>query len=103
MKTLRRSAESSSRRLPGLALPDRGEMPVPTIADIDAEGRLEIIASLKDGIDRERQVLVCAVPGSSTTACTGPNKDAVLRASTQTTAGMAVMGHAQSHGESRTF
>jgi hypothetical protein len=55
-----------------LALPDRGAMPVPTIADIDADGELEIIVSLKDGIDRERQVLVYTVPGSSTNCLTWP-------------------------------
>ncbi len=48
-----------------VALPDRGGMPVPTIADIDGDGTLEIVVSLKDGVDRERQVLVFNVPGSS--------------------------------------
>jgi hypothetical protein len=48
-----------------LPLPDRGAMPVPTIADIDGDGTLEIVVSLKDGVDRERQVLVFNVPGSS--------------------------------------
>jgi outer membrane protein assembly factor BamB len=45
-------------------LPDRGAMPVPTIADIDGDGTLELVVSLKDGVDRERQVLVFNVPGS---------------------------------------
>ena len=40
-------------------------MPVPTIADIDGDGTLEIVVSLKDGEDRERQILVYRVPGSS--------------------------------------
>jgi hypothetical protein len=48
-----------------VALPDRGAMPVPTIADIDGDGTLELVVSLKDGVDRERQVLVFNVPGSS--------------------------------------
>jgi hypothetical protein len=55
-----------------LALPDRGAMPVPTIADIDGDGELEIIVSLKDGIDRERQVLVYTVSGSSTNCLPWP-------------------------------
>src|SRR5690606_35094875 len=49
-----------------IPLPDRGAMPVPTVADIDGDGTLEIVVSLKDGIDRERQVLVYSVPGSGT-------------------------------------
>ncbi|MEQ8459727.1 MAG: VCBS repeat-containing protein [Sandaracinaceae bacterium] len=49
-------------------LPGRGAMPVPTIADVDGDGALEIVVSLKDGDDRERQVLVYTVPGS-TDAC----------------------------------
>jgi len=48
-----------------LPLPDRGAMPVPTIADVDGDGTLEIIVSLKDGVDRERQVLVYNVARSS--------------------------------------
>ncbi|MFC1591165.1 FG-GAP repeat domain-containing protein [Thermodesulfobacteriota bacterium] len=47
------------------ALPGRGVMPVPTIADADGNGTLEIILSLKDGEDRVQQVLVYTVPGSS--------------------------------------
>jgi hypothetical protein len=46
-------------------LPDRGGMPVPTIADIDGDGVLEILVSLKDGEDRERAVVVYRVPGSA--------------------------------------
>jgi hypothetical protein len=49
-----------------VALPDRGAMPVPTIADIDGDGRLEIVVSLKDAVDKQRQVLVYAVPASGT-------------------------------------
>lgn len=48
-----------------VALPERGAMPVPTIADIDGDGTLEIVVSLKDGVDRERQVPVFSVPGSA--------------------------------------
>lgn len=46
-------------------LPGRGAMPVPTIADVDGDGALEIVVSLKDGEDRERAVLVFTVPGST--------------------------------------
>ena len=34
-----------------LLLPDRGAMPVPTVADADGNGTLEIVVSLKDGVD----------------------------------------------------
>src|SRR6185295_13545267 len=56
---------ADGRVLHRLPLPDRGAMPVPTIADVDGDGTLEIVVSLKDGVDRERQVLVFNVPGSS--------------------------------------
>jgi hypothetical protein len=49
-----------------LPLPDRGAMPVPTIADIDGDGHLEIVVSLKDAVDKQRQVLVYTVPESGT-------------------------------------
>ena len=49
-----------------IPLPDRGAMPVPTIADIDGDGQLEIVVSLKDGVDKQRQVLVYTVPESGT-------------------------------------
>jgi hypothetical protein len=48
-----------------IALPKRGAMPVPTIADVDKDGPLEIIVSLKDGEDQVRQVQVYTVAGSS--------------------------------------
>lgn len=47
------------------ALPGRGSMAVPTIADVDANGSLEIVVDLKGGEDREPQILVFTVPGSA--------------------------------------
>lgn len=47
-----------------VALPARGAMAVPTIADVEGDGQLEIIVSLKDSPD-DIQVLVFTVPGSS--------------------------------------
>jgi hypothetical protein len=46
-------------------LPGRGAMPVPTIADVDGDGTLEIVVSLKTGEDRVRSALVFQVPGST--------------------------------------
>jgi len=40
-------------------------MPVPTIADVDGDGTLEIVVSLKDAVDGVRSALVYIVPGSS--------------------------------------
>jgi hypothetical protein len=57
--------DAGGNRLHALALPGRGAMPVPTIADVDADGQLEIIVSLKDGVDGVQQVLVYTVAGSS--------------------------------------
>lgn len=48
-----------------LPLSGRGAMPVPSIADVDGDGQLEIIVSLKDSIDGEEQVRVYTVPGSA--------------------------------------
>lgn len=48
-----------------LALPDRGAMPVPTLADADADGTLDIVVSLKDTDRGKPQVLVYKVPGAS--------------------------------------
>lgn len=55
-----------------IELPDRGAMPVPTIADVDGDGTLEIVVSLKDGVDKQRQVLVYNVPGSGTKCLAWP-------------------------------
>ncbi|OQX99936.1 MAG: hypothetical protein B6I20_09480 [Bacteroidetes bacterium 4572_117] len=48
-----------------IALPKRGAMPVPTIADVDGDNQLEIIVSLKDGEDKLRMVQVYTVAGAS--------------------------------------
>jgi len=62
-----------------IELPDRGAMPVPTVADVDGDGTLEIVVSLKDGVDRERQVLVYSVPGSGTRCLPWPTGRGNLR------------------------
>lgn len=56
--------DAGGNELYKLSLPGRGAMPVPTVADVDGDGSLEIVVSLKDGEDGVRQVLVYTVPGS---------------------------------------
>ena len=55
-----------------IALPGRGAMPVPTIADADGDGTLDIVVSLKGGEDREPQTLIYRVPASSTNCLPWP-------------------------------
>ncbi len=57
--------DAAGNGLHKIALPKRGAMPVPTIADVDGNGTLEILVSLKDGEDKTRQVMVYTVPGST--------------------------------------
>jgi len=51
--------------LHALPLPRRGAMPVPTVADVDGDGQVEIVVSLKDAEDQVESVRVYTVPGSS--------------------------------------
>lgn len=60
-------------------LPGRGAMAVPTIADVDADGDLDITVSLKDGEDGVRQVEVYEVPGSSANCLLWPTGRGNLR------------------------
>ncbi len=62
-------------------LPDRGAMPVPTIADVDQDGTLEITVSLKDAVDRERQVLIYTVASSAANCLPWPTGRSNLRRS----------------------
>lgn len=53
-------------------LPTRGAMPVPTIADVDGNGTLEIVVSLKDAEDRVESVRIYTLPGSGTNCLLWP-------------------------------
>ncbi len=58
--------DAGGNELHRITLGQRGAMPVPTIADVDNDGDLDIVVSLKDGEDRVRQVEIYEVPGSTT-------------------------------------
>jgi len=47
-------------------------MPVPTIADVDNDGDLDIVVSLKDAQDKVRSVVVYEVTGSSANCLAWP-------------------------------
>lgn len=55
-----------------IPLPRRGAMPVPTLADVDGDGTVEIVVSLKDAEDKVESALVYTVPGSSTNCLLWP-------------------------------
>jgi hypothetical protein len=59
-------ADAGGTILHRLALPGRGSMAVPTLADVDGNGTLEVVVNLKDGEDRKWSGLVFTVPGSTT-------------------------------------
>ncbi|MGC4086830.1 MAG: VCBS repeat-containing protein [Polyangiaceae bacterium] len=70
---------AAGKLLHQIALPDRGAMPVPSIADVDGDGDLEVVVSLKDAVDKMRQVFVYTVPGSSTNCLPWPTGRGNLR------------------------
>jgi hypothetical protein len=57
--------DASGNQLHRVPLPRRGAMPVPTLADIDNNGTVEIVVSLKDAEDKVESVLVYTVASSS--------------------------------------
>jgi hypothetical protein len=71
--------DAKGKQLHKLALPKRGAMPVPTIADIDGDGTLEILVSLKDGEDKLQQLIAYTVPGSSDNCLLWPTGRGNLR------------------------
>ena len=57
--------DASGKQLHRIALPKRGAMPVPTLADVDGDGTVDIVVSLKDAEDKVESVQVYRVPGSA--------------------------------------
>jgi hypothetical protein len=58
--------DASGKQLHRIALGGRGAMAVPTLADVDGDGALEIVVSLKDAVDKVESVRVYGVAGSGT-------------------------------------
>jgi hypothetical protein len=58
--------DGGGNKLHEIPLPGRGAMPVPTLADVDNNGTVEIVVSLKDAKDKVENVQVFTVPSSST-------------------------------------
>ncbi len=64
--------DASGNELHRVPLPRRGAMPVPTLADIDNNGTVEIVVSLKDAEDHVESVLVYTVDSSSVNTLAWP-------------------------------
>jgi hypothetical protein len=58
--------DAGGNALHQIPLPHRGAMAVPTLADVDGNGTVEIVVSLKDADDKVESARVYTVPGSST-------------------------------------
>lgn len=72
--------DAGGNELHRIALPDRGAMAVPSIADVDGDDQLEIVVSLK-GNDEDGDILaqIYTVPGSATNCMPWPTGRGNLR------------------------
>ncbi len=64
--------DAGGNELHRIALGGRGAMPVPTIADVDNDGDLDIVVSLKDAVDRMKSVVIYEVASSSVNCLVWP-------------------------------
>ena len=72
--------DAGGNELHRLDLPDRGAMAVPSIADVDGDGQLEIVVSLKGNEENgEPQVQIYTVPGSAENCMPWPTGRGNLR------------------------
>ncbi|MFO0695029.1 MAG: VCBS repeat-containing protein [Polyangiales bacterium] len=71
--------DAGGNELHKIPLPTRGSMAVPTVADVNLDGDLEIVVPLKDAVDHGPMVQVYTVPGSSTNCMPWPTGRGNLR------------------------
>jgi hypothetical protein len=64
--------DAAGNQLHRIALGGRGSMAVPTIADVDGDGDLDIVVSLKDAVDKVKSAVVYEVPASATNCLLWP-------------------------------
>jgi hypothetical protein len=64
--------DAGGKKLHEVSLPRRGAMPVPTLADVNGDGTVEIVVSLKDAEDKVESVRVYTVPGSQASCLLWP-------------------------------
>jgi hypothetical protein len=57
--------DAGGSELHRLPLPERGAMAVPTIADLEGDGPLEILLGMKDTENQQRQLRIYSVPASA--------------------------------------
>lgn len=58
--------DATGKKLHEVKLSGRGAMPVPTLADVNGDGAVDIVVSLKDAVDKVESVRVYSVKGSGT-------------------------------------
>jgi hypothetical protein len=64
--------DAKGTKLHEVKLSGRGAMPLPTIDDVNGDGTLEIVVSLKDAVDKVESVRVYTVKGSGTKCMSWP-------------------------------
>jgi hypothetical protein len=73
--------DAGGTQLHKVVLPNRGAMALPTLADADGDGTVDIVVSLKDAEDKVESVRVYRVPSSKTNCLPYPTARADLRRS----------------------
>lgn len=64
--------DATGKKLFEEPLPNRGSMAVPTLADVDGDGTVDIVISLKDAVDKVELARIYRVPGSKTNCLVWP-------------------------------
>jgi hypothetical protein len=64
--------DATGKKLFEEPLPNRGSMAVPTLADVDGDGTVDIVISLKDAVDKVELARIYRVPGSKSNCLLWP-------------------------------